>query len=379
MARVADNGSERGDSIGRRRFFIASAVGAAAALLAGTPFAAALDELQFFRIGTAGTTGTYFEIGGVLASALSKAPGTRDCEHGGSCGVPGLVAIAQATQGSVQNVIEVSTGQLEAALAQSDISYWSYVGTTTSAHRCAAAKEDAAARNNGGTAVPRSKGPLKNLRAIASLYPEAIHIVVRADSSIRALRDLRGKRVALGEPESGTLADARLVLEAAGLNECDMKPEYLRLSDAADALAEGRIDAFFMVSGYPVPAITDVAATVPIRLVSLSPEAIERLVRKYTFIGLDAIPAGTYPNIDEATKTVSTRALLIVREDLADDLVYAITKALWSDATKRLLDAAHPIGKRIRLANAFDGVAIPFHPGAVRLYREMQMTPPDTR
>jgi uncharacterized protein len=380
MARAAaGNNAGRGGCVGRGMLRRASVLALIAVLLAGARLVAApLDELQFFRIGTAATTGTYFQIGGVLASALSRAPGTRDCEHGGSCGVSGLVAVAQATQGSVQNVAAVSGGQLEAALAQSDITYWAYIGASPASHRCAGGKEDASIRNTGAGAF---KGkPLKNLRAIASLYPEDVHVVVRAESPIRSLRELKGKRVALGEPESGTLADARLVLEAAGLNECEVKAEYLRLPEAADALTQGRIDAFFMVSGYPVPAITDVAATVPTRLLPIAPEVIDRLIRKFSFMGADTIPGGSYPNIDEATPTVSTKALFIVREDVKDDLVHAITKALWSDSTRRLLETAHPAGKRIKLANAFEGVAIPFHPGAARFYREAGMKlPADTQ
>jgi len=379
MARAAGDNcgrDERSDSRCRRRRI----AGVAAALmlgLAAAPVAGAgMDELKFFRIGTAATTGTYFQVGGVLASAISKPSGSRDCDHGGSCGVPGLVAVAQASQGSVQNVLAVSAGQLESALAQADIAYWAYTGALHAARRCGAGKEDAAARN-GGTALLKSHGPLKNLRAIASLYPEDIHVVVRADSAIRSLRDLKGKRVALGEPESGTLTDARMVIEAAGLSECEMKPEYLRLSEAADGLVQGRIDAFFLVGGYPVPAITDVTAATATRLVPIPREVAERLSRKFSFYGTDIIPGGSYPGIDGDTATVSTMALWLVREEIDDDLVYAITKALWRDTTKRLLDAAHPVGRRIRLASAFDGVAIPLHPGAARFYREVGLHPPN--
>ncbi|HEX7968197.1 MAG TPA: TAXI family TRAP transporter solute-binding subunit, partial [Stellaceae bacterium] len=314
----------------------------------------------------------------VLASAISKPAGSRDCEHGGGCGVPGLVAVAQATQGSVQNVLEVSTGQLESALAQSDVAYWAYSGGVPAARRCGNAKEEVAARNSGIVQL-RTRAPLRNLRVIAALYPEDVHVVVQASSAIHSLRDLRGKRVGLGEPESGTLADARLVLEAAGLNECEVKAEYLRLSDAADALAQGRIDAFFMTSGYPVPAIADIAAATPTRLVPIPRDVAERLVHKFSFFAADTIPGGSYPGVDEGTATVSTTALWVVRAEIQDNLVYAITKALWSDATKRLLDAAHPAGKRIRLATALDGVAIPLHAGAARFYREAGLKVPDTQ
>ena len=350
-----------------------------ALLLCARP-AAALEELQFFRISTAATTGTYFQIGGVLASAISKPPGSRDCDRGGGCGVPGLVAIAQASQGSIQNVLAVASGQIESGLTQSDIAYWAYAGPNAAPPRhCGGSgkdKEDVALRNS-GLALLKAKGPLRNLRAIAALYPEQIHVVVGDDGAIHSLQDLRGKRVALGEPESGTLADARLVLEAAGLTECDIKPDYLRLSEAADGLVQRRIDAFFLVGGAPVPAITDVAASTPARLVPI-PEALsEKLGHKYSFLTPDMIPGGSYPGMDDAAATISTTALWVVRADVDEKLVYAITKALWSDATKRLLDATHPVGKRIRLQTALDGIAIPLHPGAARFYREAGLKPPE--
>ena len=376
MARLAGDTSGLDKHKARRRGWrgLATLLAILMLAVAASPMARAIDEVKFFRIGTAATTGTYFQIGGVLASAISKPSGSRDCDHGGSCGVPGLVAVAQASQGSVQNVLAVSGGQFESALAQADIAYWAYTGGVPAMRRCA--KEDAAAKS-AGTAQLKRSGPLRNLRAIAGLYPEDVHIVVRAESAIHSLRDLKGKRVALGEPESGTLTDARMVLEAAGLNECEMKAEYLRLSDAANGLVQGRIDAFFLVGGYPVPAITDVATAIPTRLLPITHDIAERLSHKFSFYGPDVIPAGSYPGIEADTPTVSTMALWLVREDVGDDLVYAITKALWRDTTKRLLDSSHPVGRRIRLASAFDGIAIPLHPGAARYYREAGLRLPD--
>jgi TRAP transporter TAXI family solute receptor len=345
-------------------------------LLSASGGALAMEALQFFRMGTAAITGTYFQIGGVLASAISKPPGSRDCSRGGSCGVNGLVAVAQATQGSIQNVLSIASGQLEAGLVQSDVAYWAFSGTIPPAKRCGTGKSEAANRNT-GMALLAGHAPLKDLRAIAALYPEDVHVVVREESGIRSFRDLKGKRVALGEAESGTLADARLVLDAAGLSECDVRAEYLRLSEAAEALVQGHIDAFFMVGGYPVPAISDVANTTPIRLLPLPRATAEKLAEKYSFLRLDTIPAGTYPGVEEDVPTLSTTALWIVRADIDGDLVRAITKALWSDATRHLLDGTHPVGKRIRLSTALDGVTVPLHPGAAQFYREAGIKIPD--
>lgn len=360
----------------RRWMRLGGWIAAAIVLLVASATASAIEELRFFRIGTAATTGTYFQIGGVLANAISKPPGSRDCAHGGSCGVQGLVAVAQASQGSIQNAIGVGSGQIESALIQSDIAYWAYAGAAASpAKRCGPGKGEVP--KNIGLALLKDDGSIRNLRAIAGLYPENIHVVVRSESPIHSLQDLRGKRVALGEPESGTVADARVVLDAAGISECDLKAEYFRLSEAADALVGDRIDAFFMVGGYPVPAITDIATTVPTRLIPIPHDVAERVTAKYPFFTIDAIPAGAYPGLDSDTATLSTMALWVTRSEIDDDLVYAITKSLWSDATKHLLSTTHPVGRRIRLETALDGLVIPIHPGAARYYREVGVKIPD--
>jgi hypothetical protein len=116
---------------------------------------------------------------------------------------------------------------------------------------------------------------------------------------------------------------------------------------------------------------------VPTRLLPIPRDVAERLSRKFSFYGTDVIPAGSYPGVEVDTPTVSTVAVWLVREDIDDDLVYSITKALWRDMTKRLLDSSHPVGRRIRLASAFDGVPIPLHPGAARFYREAGLRPPN--
>ena len=317
-------------------------------LLTSSRARAATDDIRYFRIGTAATTGTYFQIGGMLANAISKPPGSRDCDRGGSCGVPGLVAVAQATQGSVENVQAVGADRFESALAQSDVAFGAYTGT----------------------GLFKGKPPIKSLRTIASLFPESVHIVVRSDSPIAAIKDLKGKRVGLGEKESGTLVDARLILDAAGLAEKDIKGDYRSLSLAAAALGHDELDAFFLFGGYPVPAIAELATTTPIRLVPLGGDIADRLTRKYSFFTADTIPAGTYPGIEEPTPTLGTRALWIVSADVPDDLVYSVTKALWLEGNRKILDQGHPMGLRIRLDSALEGVVVPLHPGAERYYRE---------
>ncbi|HXE28467.1 MAG TPA: TAXI family TRAP transporter solute-binding subunit [Stellaceae bacterium] len=337
--------------------------------------ASAEDAPRFFRIGTAATTGTYFQIGAEIANAISKPPGSRDCDRGGSCGVPGLVAVAQATEGSVENVLAVGQGQIEAAFAQADVTTWAYRGdppVITPSRACRGAPPPP----QNGVALLAKNGPIRNLRVIAALYPEAVHIVARIGSGIRALPDLKGKLVALGEASSGTLAEARLVLHAAALQECQLKAHYLRLSDASTLIENNKLDAFFLMAGAPVSAIVDAASMERVRLVPVSGKPRDALMRAYPFITATIIPGATYPGIDTETPTVAVPALFIVNAAVPDDLVYGITKALWQDATRRLLDNGHPAGKAIRFQNALQGVAIPLHPGAARYYTERGLTLP---
>src|SRR5438046_639553 len=148
------------------------------------------QEPRCFRIGTAASGGSVFEVGGLVASAISSPADGPPCGRGGSCGVRGLVAVAQATPGSIENLRLVNSGQLESGFAQADLAGWAYTGSN----------------------LFTEAGPLNRLRAIASLFPEAAHLVVRADSPIHALADLAGKTVAVGEPGSGSAADAAVIL-----------------------------------------------------------------------------------------------------------------------------------------------------------------------
>ena len=335
-----------------------------AGLLSGAlVFGAALaQETHYFRIGTAATGGSFFEIGGIVAAAISSPTEAPDCEHGGSCGVRGLVAVAQATPGSVENLRLINEGQIESGFAQADLAGWAYKGIADFA----------------------ASGPMPKLRAIASLFPEAAHLVVRADSPIRSLADLAGKRVSLGEAGSGTAADARVLLAAARLGDADLTREYLRPGPAAEQLKAGSIDALFLVGGAPIPAIRDLAASTPIRLVPLDGQIIDALKNDFGFYHRAVIPAESYLGMDSDTPSLGFYALWLVNADIDADLVYAICKSLWNDGTAKLLTKLDRVGQRIRLDRALTGVSVPLHPGAERFYREAGLpvdapTQPDAR
>ena len=311
------------------------------------PSPAVAQEVRYHRIGTGSTSGTYFPIGGIIASAISKPPGSRDCESGGSCGVPGLIAVAQSTRGSVENVLGIAEGRLESGLSQADISYWAYNGKGTF----------------------EKTGPLENLRAVANLYPEAVHIVVRRGAGMATLADLRGKRVSLDREGSGTRVDALLILAAYGIGLGDIQSEALAAGEAADALRAGELDAFIMVVGTPATAILGLAEDSLITLLPVSGPEAQALRDRLPFFHADRIEAGTYFNV-AATETLSVGAQWLVSADLSEELVYGLTRALWHETTRRLLDNGHPKGKAIQKVSALDGLVVPLHPGARRYYGE---------
>ena len=309
---------------------------------------AAAQEMQFFRIGTGGTAGTYYPIGGLIANAISNPPGSRACDEGGSCGVPGLVATAVASNGSVGNVNSINGGTLEAGFSQSDVAYWAQTGT----------------------GLWEGQPAVEKLRLIATLYPESVHLVARKDAGIASVADLKGKKVSLDEPGSGTLVDAKIILEAFGLSEADITPEYLKPDQAADRMRDGAMDAFFFVGGYPAGAIAELSSQHDIVLVPITGPEVDKLRETYTFFATDNFPAGTYNGQDADVPTISVGAQLVTSADLPEDLAYGITQALFNETTQKLFAAGHSKGKNITLDNAVQGAGIPYHPGAEKFYRE---------
>ena len=326
-------------------------------LLMGNPFAFTqaqdlqVDDLHFFRIGTGGVSGTYYPIGGMIAHAISNPPGSRPCETGGSCGPEGLVVIAQSANGSVANVNGIEHGMLESGFVQSDIAYWAYTGTGTF---------------NGDP-------PKLELRAIASLYPESIHIVARKDAGIKQVRDLVGKRVSIDEPGSGTLIDAQLVLDEYGISSDDLELEYMKPALAIKRIRSNQLDAFFVVAGYPAKAISELATDTDIVLLPIDGPEAGRLISRFRFFAADNIPLDTYNGV-ASVETVSVGAQWLVSSSVDDEMVYQITRSLWHHNSRKLLDNGHAKGRHISLATALEGISVPLHPGSRRFYTEIGIT-----
>ena len=310
--------------------------------LSGKSFA---QELKFFTIGTGGTAYTYYPVGGMIANAISKPPGSRECGKGGSCGVPNLIASAVSSRGSVDNVNAIISGLRNSGFAQSDVAYWAYTGTGTL----------------------EGKEPAKDLRTIAALFQEHIHLVALKKSNINSVKDLKGKRVSLDEPGSGTYVDAKLILESNGLSTSDVKAEALKGKAATDALRNGKVDAIFVVAGFPTGAIVELASAVDVKLVPIDGAGAKALTSKYGFFSQSPIPSGTYEGVDEVnTVAVGAQWFTSAKED--NELIYQITKALWNKESRKLMDVGHAKGKTITPDTALSGVGVPLHPGAEKFY-----------
>jgi uncharacterized protein len=305
------------------------------------------DDVRVLRIGTGATGATYFAIGGLIASIVSHPPGSRTCEEGGSCGVPGVIAAAVSTEGSVDNVLRLAKGELDLALCQADVAFDAVVG---------GGRFDGAA--------------LPSIRAIANLYPEAVHLVVRRDSKIASVSDLANRPVSMGEEKSGTRVLAGIVLSAFGLSEADVQPAFMRIGPAVDALVAGELDALFMVGGPPVGALVQAFESGRVDLLPIAGPAADAIRENYPFINANVIPDGTYPGIG-AVPTLKVGALLITSASLDADLVYKVTRALWHERNRRILDQGPPNARMIQLETALDGLAIPIHDGALRFYEDI--------
>jgi uncharacterized protein len=289
---------------------------------------------QFFRIGTGGTAGTYYPVGGAIANAVSQ-PGK-------------IVVTAQASNGSVANVTAIAGGQMESGFSQSDVATWAQKGT----------------------GLYEGKPNVPGLRLIANLYPESVHVVVRKGAGVKSVADLKGKRVALDEPGSGTLVNAKAILAAYGLKESDLKPEYIKPNQAGDKMKDGSLDAFFFTGGAPAGAIAELAsAGSGIDILPIDGPQAEALKKTSGFFADDTIAADTYKGVGQV-KTLAVGAQWVTSDKADANTVYEITKALFSDAAQKQLAAGHAKGKFITKENAVRSAGIPFHPGAEKFYKE---------
>ncbi len=297
----------------------------------GALLAAPAQAQQFINILTGGTSGVYYPLGNALSAIYAKAmPDTR--------------VTVQATKASVENLNLLQAGRGEVAFTLGDsLSF--------------------AARGDEEMGFPK---PLDKLRTLAAIYPNYIQIVASRDFGIKTLADLKGKRVSVGAPKSGTEVNARTVFAAAGLTYDDMSVQYLPFGESVELMKNRQLDATLQSAGLGVASIRDLASSVPITVVSV-PDTMVAKIDDPAFIAA-TIPAGTYDGQTETVPTVAINNYLVTREGLADDEVYALTRAMFENLDDMV--AAHSAAKAISLEKAAQKPPVPLHPGAERYYRE---------
>lgn len=302
---------------------------AAAAFTAST---AVLAAPTFINILTGGTSGVYYPIG----VALSQLYGS---------GIEGAKTSVQATKASVENLnlLQAGRGELAFALGDSVADAWNGV-------------------ENAGF-----KAPLKSLRAIAGTYNNYIQVVASADSGIKSLADLKGKRISVGAPKSGTELNARAIFKAAGMTYEDLgKVEFLPYAESVELIKNRQLDATLQSSGLGMAAIRDLATTMPVAFVAIPAEVVKKIGSLAYQAG--TIPAGTYEGQKEDVPTVAITNILVSHAKVSDEVAYQMTKLMFDNLPA--LGNAHSAAKDITLENATRNLPIPLHPGAERFYRE---------
>ena len=282
-------------------------------------------------MGTGGTSGTYYGYGGVLGQYITNNAGVN--------------VTVVSTDGSKANIQEIDAGNYQLGTVQSDVMTYAWEGSRSF----------------------EKDGKIDTFRVVAGLYAEAVQLVTM-DPSIKSVTDLKGKSVSIGAPGSGVYFNAMDVLTAAGLTENDIKAQYQSFADSADALKDGKIDAAFIVAGPPTPAITELCTTSNAYLVPIDGAVAEALMASCPFYSVHKIPAGSYNGQTEDVLTVTVKATLIVSADASEDDVYNLTAAIYDNIDA--ITAEHAKGTELSIQNATEGIAVPFHAGAAKYFKE---------
>jgi len=291
----------------------------------------------FFGIATGGTGGTYYPLGGMLAQLISNTAELPDTK---------LSATAETGNASVANTKLLARGEIESAFAAADI--------LDAAYRGVGQFED---------------GKVENIRAIGALYPETVQLVVRADSGIEKFEDLAGKSVSSGSPGSGQWQLLGDLLEAHGMKREDVSEDFSSFSQSVEKIKDGNLDASLITAGTPTASVTELANGHDIRIVPLNGPAIAKLQEKQPYYVNAILPAGSYKGVDADVETLAVRAIWATHDQVSDEIIYAVTKALYENT--ETLGKVHPKGKEISAETALQSVSIPVHPGAAKYYAEV--------
>lgn len=294
-----------------------------------------------FQISTGTTEGVYFPVGQALAGLISHPLGVGRCDTATVCGPAGVILSTRTSQGAADNLRAVDGGLVDSGFADGDVIAAAVTGQSPFRRRAT------------------------HLRVIAPLFPEQAHLVVAAGSDINSVADLRGKRVFIGQANSGGLARGRAILAAYRVRAREIVSNAL----PAALLRQGKIDAYFAVTGVPLDSIRALLAQRQARLVPIDGEGRDRLIARMPQLFVAEIPAGTYPG-SGAIATFATRAWWFTRDSEPDSLIYGLTRALFNPANHDGLAASHPSARAISLERAMSDPPAAIHQGAARFYRE---------
>ncbi len=283
------------------------------------------------NIGTGGTTGTYYGFCNTVATTLNEKLGAN--------------LKVMSSGASKANILDIDDGIVDMAIVQNDVMDYAYKGTS----------------------LFESDGKFTSFSTLGAVYAEVCQVIARADSGIKTVADLKGKKVSVGDSGSGVEFNAQQILGAYKITFEDINKQNLSFQASADALKDGKIDAFFCTAGAPTVAITDLATTTDIVIVEIDDEHLAGLQSKYGFYAEYKIPAGTYKGVDADATTVAVKATFIVSNDLSEQVVYELTKAIYENKD----EYAHDKAKEMTLEYAVSSISVPFHPGAEKYFREV--------
>jgi len=304
------------------------------ALLAGSTAAimpAKAQQSAFINVLTGGTSGVYYPMGVALSKIYSQ-------------NIPGARPSVQATKASVENLVLLQSGKGEIAFTLGDSLAFAWAGDEEAGF----------------------KGKLDRLRGLCAIYPNFIQVVASKESGIKTLADLKGKRLSVGAPKSGTELNARAILSGAGMSYKDLgKVEYLPFAESVDLIKNRQLDATLQSAGLGVAAIRDLAASVEINVVEVPGSLVDKIGAPYVKA---VIPANTYTGQTQDVQAAAVVNYLVTRSNLADDMAYQMVKGVFEQRDE--LIAAHQAARDIKLENALQGMPVPLHPGAEKYFRE---------
>jgi hypothetical protein len=314
-----------------RRQFTAGLTGSLAGSLAAGMTPAFAQSSDFINVLTGGTSGVYYPMGVALSKIFSQR-------------IPGARPSVQATKASVENLVLLQSGKGEIAFTLGDSLAFAWAGDEEAGF----------------------KGKLDRLRGLCAIYPNFIQIVASKESGIKTLADLKGKRLSVGAPKSGTELNARAILSGAGLSYKDLgKVEYLPFAESVDLIKNRQLDATLQSAGLGVAAIRDLAASLEINVVEVPAALVDKIGAPYVKA---VIPANTYTGQTQDVQAAAVVNYLVTRSNLSDELAYQMVKGVFESRDE--LVAAHQAGRDIKLETALDGMPVPLHPGAQRYFRE---------